>query len=204
MNVAEIVNTCRSRGVVLDHDGRGGLLVDGPEEELSDELLGLLAVWKRSLLAEISGSEKRSGYSENPTLGSALVPDTANSQNIQDVSCDVETETPPPVLTLPKPRRFVFTKEPTHWSDGGQRIELPAGTVGEIVDPLLALADDPHRRGLAVELLREHRRRYRPAVAVLLAGRVRVLTWSMLDRERCEPESRGTTSDAHPDVPGPS
>lgn len=178
MNVADIVNTCRSRGVVLNHDGRGGLLVDGPEHELSDELLGLLAESKVDILAEISGAGKRTEYSVNPDPEPIPVPYTGSSQNIQSAFRAVESEAPVPMTNVVK---RVTTKAPTVWYDNRVRVELPAGSVGEVVDPAIALANDPHLLGLLKEQLADHRRHYRAVVVVLLAGRVRVLPTKMVD-----------------------
>ena len=66
--------------------------------------------------------------------------------------------------------------------DHGQRIELPAGTTCEVVAPEVELVADPHREGLVLVALEERRRRFRPGVAVLLGGRVRVISERLLDR----------------------
>jgi hypothetical protein len=65
--------------------------------------------------------------------------------------------------------------------DHGLRIELPAGTPCELVAPEVELAGDPHRMGLVLAALEERRRRFRPGVAVLLGGRVRVISERLLD-----------------------
>ena len=76
-----------------------------------------------------------------------------------------------PILTKP----LVFT-------DDGVRLELPAGTPCELVAPEVELVADPHREGLVLVALEERRRRFRPGVAVLLGGRVRVISERLLDR----------------------
>jgi hypothetical protein len=66
--------------------------------------------------------------------------------------------------------------KPLLFDDHGTRIEYPVGTPVTVVDPAVELADDPHRLCLARLSLEEHRRRFRPAVAVLIGGRVRVVS----------------------------
>jgi hypothetical protein len=65
--------------------------------------------------------------------------------------------------------------KPLLFDDQGTRVEFPAGTPVSVVDPAVELIDDPHRLCLARLSLEEHRRRFRPAVAVLIGGRVRVV-----------------------------
>ena len=81
-----------------------------------------------------------------------------------------------PVLTKP----LVFT-------DDGVRLELPAGSPCELVAPEVALEGDPHRLGLVLGALEERRRRFRPGVAVLLGGRVRVISTRIASSSRGEP-----------------
>lgn len=66
--------------------------------------------------------------------------------------------------------------KPLVFVDDGERIEFPAGSPVDVVAPEVALADDPHRLGLILAALAERQRRFRPGLAVLLGGRVRVLS----------------------------
>lgn len=60
--------------------------------------------------------------------------------------------------------------------DDGCRVEFPAGTPVEVVDPEVTLAGDPFRLAMVLEHLAERRRRFRPGVAVRLGGRVRTIS----------------------------
>jgi hypothetical protein len=164
--VESILDNCRLRGIALFDDGKGGLTVEGPERELSDDLLRTLADRKPEILASIARTESRSRNSRN--VSSSPVTDNESGRTEVPFAAPMETN-------RRNTRRLATTKDATVWFDFGERIELPAGSIGEVVDPAVALADDPHRLGLAVERLNHCRRRFRPAVAVLLAGRVRVL-----------------------------
>jgi hypothetical protein len=66
--------------------------------------------------------------------------------------------------------------KPLAFIDGGERSEFPIGSVCNVVRPEVALVDDPHRLGLVLAALEDRRRRFRPGVAVLLGGRVRVVS----------------------------
>ncbi len=74
----------------------------------------------------------------------------------------------------------ILTK-PLVFIDHGQRIELPAGSPCELVAPEVALEGDPHRMGLVLGALEERRRRFRPAVAVVVGGRVRVISTRLVE-----------------------
>ncbi len=70
---------------------------------------------------------------------------------------------------------LLLTVHDTTWFDAGVRVELAAGTPCEIVDPAVVLSRDAHRLGLILIALEERRRSLHPGIAVMLAGRVRVI-----------------------------
>lgn len=72
-------------------------------------------------------------------------------------------------------------RKPLWFIDEGNRREFPAGSACDVVHPEVALIDDPHRLGLVLAALDERRRRFRPGVAVLLGGRVRVVSARVVD-----------------------
>lgn len=67
-------------------------------------------------------------------------------------------------------------RKPLWFIDDGNRREFAAGSACAVVRPEVALIDDPHRLGLVLAALDERRTRFRPGVAVLLGGRVRVVS----------------------------
>lgn len=71
--------------------------------------------------------------------------------------------------------------KPLVFIDDGCRVEFPAGTPVEVVDPEVALAGDPFRLAMVREHLAERRRRFRPGVAVLIGGRVRTISARLIE-----------------------
>lgn len=71
----------------------------------------------------------------------------------------------------------------TDWRDGERRLTIPAGTVGRLLEHPERIAD-PWERDAALTTLRRHRQANRKAVAVNLAGRVRLLSRDLVRIER--------------------
>lgn len=75
----------------------------------------------------------------------------------------------------------ITTRSATCWFDGGQWVDVPAGTPVRLVDDVaVALAGDEHRQGLVLGQVSRYRAAGIEALIVTLKGRVRVLPKSML------------------------